>query len=42
MVPEKLIQILKHEGMVTITTQGTNEPHLVNIWNSYSYSLPEA
>lgn len=35
MIPEKMRQVLKHEGVVAIATQGDNGPHLVNTWNSY-------
>ncbi len=35
MIPEKLLEVLKHEGIVAIATQSPNEPHLVNTWNSY-------
>ncbi len=35
MMPEILLEVLKHEGVVAIATQGRNEPHLVNTWNSY-------
>lgn len=35
MLPEKLLLVLKHEGVVAIATQGTTGPHLVNSWNSY-------
>ena len=35
MLPEKFHQVLKHEGVVAIVTQGPDEPHLVNSWNSY-------
>lgn len=35
MIPEKMMQVLKHEGPVAIATRGKNEPHLVNTWNSY-------
>jgi len=35
MIPEKLRQVLKHEGVVAIVTQGENGPHVVNTWNSY-------
>lgn len=35
MLPEKFFEVLKYEGVVTIVTQGENEPHLVNTWNSY-------
>lgn len=32
---EKLTEILKSEGVVSITTCQNNEPHVVNTWNSY-------
>ncbi|WP_243371749.1 pyridoxamine 5'-phosphate oxidase family protein [Geotalea sp. SG265] len=35
MIPEKMLQVLKHEGVVAIATQGDGGPHLVNTWNSY-------
>lgn len=35
MLPEKFHQVLKHEGVVAIATQGPDGPHLVNSWNSY-------
>ncbi|NLX18802.1 MAG: pyridoxamine 5'-phosphate oxidase family protein [Desulfobulbus sp.] len=35
MIPEKLLDVMQHEGVVAIVTQGENEPHLVNTWNSY-------
>lgn len=35
MIPEKLHQVLKHEGVVAIVTLGENGPHVVNTWNSY-------
>jgi predicted pyridoxine 5'-phosphate oxidase superfamily flavin-nucleotide-binding protein len=35
MIPEKMKEVLKHEGVVAIATQGENGPHLVNTWNSY-------
>ena len=35
MFPEKLLQVLKHVGVVAIATQGPDGPHLVNTWNSY-------
>jgi len=34
-IPDKLREILKHEGVVAIVTQNMKEPHLVNTWNSY-------
>lgn len=35
MIPEKLLEILKQDGVVAIATQGAEGPHLVNTWNSY-------
>lgn len=32
---EKLLDVLKHEGVVAIATQGEKAPHLINSWNSY-------
>ncbi|MBI5440008.1 MAG: pyridoxamine 5'-phosphate oxidase family protein [Deltaproteobacteria bacterium] len=34
-VPEKMLEVLKHDGVVAIATMGVDEPHLVNTWNSY-------
>ncbi len=35
MIPEKLLEILKNEGVAAIATAGTDGPHLVNTWHSY-------
>ena len=35
MLPEKLLEVLKHEGVVSITTWANNEAHVTNTWNSY-------
>jgi len=35
MIPEKLLEVLKHDGVVAIATLGTDGPHMVNTWNSY-------
>ncbi|QXE92625.1 pyridoxamine 5'-phosphate oxidase family protein [Geomonas subterranea] len=35
MIPEKLLEILKQDGVVAIATLGQDGPHLVNTWNSY-------
>ncbi len=35
MLPEKLLDVLKHEGVVAIVSQGEKSPHLINTWNSY-------
>ncbi|MEI6692237.1 MAG: pyridoxamine 5'-phosphate oxidase family protein [Chlorobium sp.] len=35
MIPEKLTEVLKHDGVVAIATLGQDGPHLVNTWNSY-------
>jgi hypothetical protein len=34
-IPEKFLEVLKHEGVVAIATQGKEELHLSNTWNSY-------
>lgn len=34
-LPQPFLQILRHEGVVAIATQGPDGPHLVNTWNSY-------
>lgn len=35
MIPEKLLEVLKHDGVVAIATLGQDGPHMVNSWNSY-------
>lgn len=35
MIPEKMLEVLKHEGVVAIVTQGSEGAHVVNTWNSY-------
>ena len=35
MIPEKLLEVLKKDGVGAIVTMGADEPHLVNTWNSY-------
>lgn len=37
MINETLKEVLSHpsDGVVAIVTQGTDEPHVVNTWNSY-------
>ena len=35
MLPEKLQEILKQDGIVAIATLGQEGPHTVNTWNSY-------
>jgi hypothetical protein len=34
-IPEKLLEVLKKDGVVAIATLGQDGPHLVNTWNSY-------
>lgn len=34
-IPEKLLEVLKKDGVVAIATQGPEGPHMVNTWNSY-------
>ena len=35
MIPDKLREVLKKDGVVAIATLGPDGPHLVNTWNSY-------
>ena len=35
MFPDKFFEVLKHEGVVSITTWSDNEAHVTNTWNSY-------
>ncbi len=35
MIPEKLAEILKQDGVVAIATLGDDGPHMVNTWNTY-------
>ncbi len=35
MIPEKLQEILKQDGVAAIATLGQDGPHMVNTWNSY-------
>lgn len=35
MIPEKLLDIMKQDGVVAIATLGEEGPHMVNTWNSY-------
>ncbi len=35
MIPDKLQQIMKQDGVVAIATLGPDGPHMVNTWNSY-------
>jgi hypothetical protein len=37
MINETLLEVLSHpaDGVVAIVTQGSDEPHVVNTWNSY-------
>jgi len=34
-LPENFYEVLQHEGVVAIISWGTDEPHVVNTWNSY-------
>lgn len=35
MLDEKLLEVLKNDGVVAIVTNGADGPHVVNTWNSY-------
>lgn len=42
MLPEKLYECLKHEGIVAIATASRDgKAHVVNTWNSYITVLPD-
>jgi len=41
MLNQTLLDVLSHEGVVAIVTQGENEPHVVNSWNSYVQVVDE-
>lgn len=41
MLNKTLLDVLSHEGVVSIVTQGENEPHVVNTWNSYVQAQEE-
>lgn len=43
MINNKLSEILSHpaDGVVAIVTQGVDEPHVVNTWNSYVQITPD-
>lgn len=41
-LPEKFFEVLKHEGVVSVTSWGvTPTPHVVNSWNSYVVVTPD-
>ena len=35
MLTEKFFEVISKEGVVSIVSWGTEEPHIVNTWNSY-------
>lgn len=41
MISEKLIEILKKDGIVSIATLGNDGIHMVNTWNNYVKISPE-
>ena len=40
-IPAKMHEVLKHEGVVAIVTQGVLETHVANTWNSYIHVTME-
>lgn len=36
-----MLDVLAHEGVVAIVSQGENEPHVVNTWNSYVQTIED-
>ena len=41
MIPEKMREVMKQDGVVAIATLGQDGPHMVNTWNSYIRISPE-
>ena len=43
MLNEKLLEVLSHpvDSIVAIVTQGVDDPHVVNTWNSYVNVTPD-
>lgn len=41
MLTEKFFEVLKKEGVVSIVSCGSAEPHIVNTWNSYIVVAPD-
>ena len=41
MFPEKFIEALNYEGVVSIVTWSNNEAHVANTWNSYLIVVEE-
>jgi hypothetical protein len=41
MFSEKFLEVLKHEGVVSIVTCADNEAHVANTWNSYLVIVDE-
>jgi hypothetical protein len=35
MITDKLLEVMKQDGVVAIATLGPDGPHMVNTWNSY-------
>jgi hypothetical protein len=41
MLSEQFFEVLKNEGVVTLVSWSTDEPHVVNTWNSYLVVTPD-
>ena len=41
MIPDKVGEILQHDGVVAIATLGKDGPHLVNTWHHYVSITPD-
>ncbi len=41
MITEKFLEVLQHEGVVAIATQGEKDIHMSNTWNSYMRVTPD-
>jgi hypothetical protein len=41
MIPVKMREVMKQDGVVAIATLGQDGPHMVNTWNSYITITPD-
>ena len=41
MLTEKFMDVLAHEGVVSLVSWNTEEPHITNTWNSYIQVTPD-
>jgi len=41
MIPEKMLEVLNQDGVVSLATLGNDGPHMVCTWNSYIRISPD-